>query len=223
MSQGIHRKIRPDAVWAEVRKAWEDGETARSVAARYDVGVPALWKRREAEGWKRPEPTQAPIEPAEGWDRHIQARRDAFNAQLEDARALAECLAAAMTDERLSRAPHWHIPWLYHWRATHLGPEATARDRARAMDLSPFRVTNHFAGFALTGRYGTRDLQALFAGLPEGVTELMTHPGHCTPELMNAPTRLKQSRAAELAALCDPLTRAALDENHIQLTRYQDL
>ena len=97
------------------------------------------------------------------------------------------------------------------------------RDRARAMDLSPFRVTNHFAGFALTGRYSTSDLQALFAGLPEGVTELMTHPGHCTPELMNAPTRLKQSRAAELAALCDPLTRAALDENHIQLTRYQDL
>ena len=43
MSQGIHRKIRPDAVWAEVRKAWEDGETARSVAARYDVGVHALW------------------------------------------------------------------------------------------------------------------------------------------------------------------------------------
>ena len=67
MSQGIHRKIRPDAVWAEVRKAWEDGETARSVAARYDVGVHALWKRREAEGWKRPEPTLAPIEPAEGW------------------------------------------------------------------------------------------------------------------------------------------------------------
>lgn len=135
MSQGIHRKIRPDAVWAEVRKAWEDGETARSVAARYDVGVHALWKRREAEGWKRPDPAQAgPIEPAEGWDRHIQARRDAFSAQLEEARALAECLAAAMRDERLTSAPHWHIPWLYHWRATHLGPEATARDRARARE-----------------------------------------------------------------------------------------
>lgn len=66
MSQGIHRRIRPDAVWAEVRKAWEDGETARSVAKRYDVGVHALWKRREAEGWKRPEPTLGPIEPAEG-------------------------------------------------------------------------------------------------------------------------------------------------------------
>ena len=100
---------------------------------------------------------------------------------------------------------------------------ALVRDRARAMDLSPFRVTNHFAGFALTGRYETRDLEALFGNLPDGVTELMTHPGHCTAELQNAPTRLKQSRAAELTALTDPATRAALEKNQIQLTRYRDL
>lgn len=100
---------------------------------------------------------------------------------------------------------------------------ALVRDRARAMDLSPFRVTNHFAGFALTGRYDTKDLEALFANLPDGVTELMTHPGHCTAELQEAPTRLKQSRVAELTALTDPATRAALDKNQIQLTRYRDL
>lgn len=58
------RKIRPEAVWAEARKAWEAGETARSVARRYDVGVPALWKRREAEGWKRPDPAAGPSQPA---------------------------------------------------------------------------------------------------------------------------------------------------------------
>ena len=50
---------------AQARKAWEGGETARSVARRYDVGVPALWKRREAEGWRRPDPAEGPIEPAE--------------------------------------------------------------------------------------------------------------------------------------------------------------
>ena len=92
MSQGIHRKIRSDAVWAEVRKAWEDGETARSVARRYDVGVHALWKRREAEGWARPEPKAGPVEPAEGWGAYVQTRRDAFEARLADARALAEVL-----------------------------------------------------------------------------------------------------------------------------------
>jgi predicted glycoside hydrolase/deacetylase ChbG (UPF0249 family) len=100
---------------------------------------------------------------------------------------------------------------------------ALVRNRAAAMDLSPFRVTNHFAGFALTGRYNTGDLIALFNNLPDGVTELMTHPGHCTPELQSAPTRLKQSRAAELQALNDPATRAAMQSNYITLTRYQDL
>ena len=94
---------------------------------------------------------------------------------------------------------------------------------ARRMDLSPLRFTDHFAGFALTGRYSAKDLQSLFAKLPDGVTELMTHPGRCTAELQNAPTRLKQSRAAELQTLMAPETRAALDSNHITLTRYQNI
>jgi hypothetical protein len=40
----------------------------------------------------------------------------------------------ARRDERLRRAPHWHLPGLDHWRAEHLGPEAAARDRARAIE-----------------------------------------------------------------------------------------
>ncbi|MBI2686895.1 MAG: ChbG/HpnK family deacetylase [Acidobacteria bacterium] len=97
------------------------------------------------------------------------------------------------------------------------------RRRARGMDVSPLRTTDHFAGFTLTGRYQSADLQALFDNLPEGVTELMTHPGHCTAELEKAPTRLKQSRAAELQALEAPETRAALEKNQIILTRYSEL
>lgn len=94
---------------------------------------------------------------------------------------------------------------------------------ARKMDLSPLRTTDYFAGFTLTGRYNTADLQALFAKLPDGVTELMTHPGRCTAELLNAPTRLKQSRAAELQTLMAPETRAAIENNQITLTRYRDI
>jgi predicted glycoside hydrolase/deacetylase ChbG (UPF0249 family) len=97
------------------------------------------------------------------------------------------------------------------------------RELALGMDLSPFRVTNHFAGFSLTGRYSASDLQALFAKLPDGVTELMTHPGHCTAELQAAPTRLKESRAAELHALTALETRNALATHQIHLTRYRDL
>lgn len=100
---------------------------------------------------------------------------------------------------------------------------AFVRRRARAMDLSAVRSTDYFAGFALTGRFQSADLQALFRQLPEGSTELMTHPGHCTAELRAAPTRLKESRAAELAALTAPETRAALEANQVRLTRYRDL
>lgn len=85
------------------------------------------------------------------------------------------------------------------------------------------RTTDHFAGFALTGRLQTQNLAALLDSLPNGATELMTHPGHCTAELEAAPTRLKKSRAIELEALTAPATRAAIEKNQIVLTRYRDL
>lgn len=97
------------------------------------------------------------------------------------------------------------------------------RRLAARIEPGALRTTDHFAGFALTGRFESKDLQSLFAQLPDGVTELMTHPGHCGPELEKAPTRLKQSRAAELKALTAPETRAALETNHITLTRYSEL
>jgi predicted glycoside hydrolase/deacetylase ChbG (UPF0249 family) len=85
------------------------------------------------------------------------------------------------------------------------------------------QTTDHFAGFALTGRLQTQNLAALLDSLPDGATELMTHPGRCTYELAAAPTRLKKSRAIELAALTAPATRAAIERNQIVLTRYRDL
>lgn len=97
------------------------------------------------------------------------------------------------------------------------------RRLARKIDPGALRTTDHFAGFTLTGRYNTTDLQSVFAKLPDGVTELMTHPGHCSAELQNAATRLKQSRAAELKSLTAPETRAALESNQIILTRYRDI
>ncbi|WP_395942642.1 hypothetical protein [Brevundimonas sp.] len=129
-------KIRSEETWYDIRREWERGETGASLALRYQVGLSNLWRRRAAEGWRRlqayeqdPEP-----EPVEGWVRYAARRKIEFEERLGDARDLAECLVEAMKDERLMRAPHWHIPWLYHWRAEHLGEEAAARDRARAVE-----------------------------------------------------------------------------------------
>jgi len=85
------------------------------------------------------------------------------------------------------------------------------------------RTTDHFAGFAITGRYDAARLAKLIRRLPEGVTEFMCHPGFCTAELERAHTRLKASRRRELDALTSPEVRAALQESNVVLTRYTAL
>lgn len=82
------------------------------------------------------------------------------------------------------------------------------------------RATNHFAGFQITGRFRTRELVELLAIIPEGSTELMCHPGRCSAALQAAPTRLKESRAAELAALTAPEVRVAIGRAGIELATY---
>jgi len=132
MTEIKRRQIQPQAVWDQVRKAWEDGETARVLAKRYDVGVHALWKRREAEGWKRPDPRMGPVEPAEGWDRFAQAKLDRFCAERDHVRELALDLIDAMTEGQPGGAPLWHLGFIYDWRAKNLSPEAAAGDRERS-------------------------------------------------------------------------------------------
>ncbi len=85
------------------------------------------------------------------------------------------------------------------------------------------RTTDYFAGFQITGRFTASDLVSLFAGLPEGSTEFMCHPGYLNDELHAAPTRLKQSRADELEALTAPQTREAIVRYGVRLVNYRDL
>jgi chitin disaccharide deacetylase len=82
------------------------------------------------------------------------------------------------------------------------------------------RMTDHFAGFRMTGRYGAGELADLIRRLPDGTTEFMCHPGFCTDELRAASTRLKESRQRELEALTSPEVRAAIQQWGVQLTRY---
>jgi len=85
------------------------------------------------------------------------------------------------------------------------------------------RVTDHFAGFQITGRFHAADVVRLIRSLPPGITEFMCHPGYCTEELRAARTRLKESREEELRALVAPETKAALTAGHVRLSRYRDL
>lgn len=85
------------------------------------------------------------------------------------------------------------------------------------------RMTDHFAGFQLTGRYLAEDVLHLLRHLPPGTTEFMTHPGFCTAELRAATTRLKESREAELRALTDGRVVQALRDEGIRLSPYSGL
>jgi predicted glycoside hydrolase/deacetylase ChbG (UPF0249 family) len=85
------------------------------------------------------------------------------------------------------------------------------------------RLTDHFAGFQITGRFRTAELVRVLDALPEGSTELMCHPGYCGGELRGAPTRLKESRERELEALTATETWAALERNGIELVGYEGL
>ncbi len=90
-----------------------------------------------------------------------------------------------------------------------------------AAALAGLRMTDHFAGFRLTGILDTANMIGTLERLPPGLTEFMCHPGICGPELMGAATRLKASRAAELAALTSAEVRRAIERRGIELTNYR--
>jgi len=85
------------------------------------------------------------------------------------------------------------------------------------------RMTDHFAGFRITGQYDGEELAALIRNLPEGSTEFMCHPGYCTDELRGTRTRLKESRERELLALQSPVVREALSVAQVRLVSYREI
>jgi transposase-like protein len=138
MSRWAHPKIRSEDTWAEVRRAWEGGETAASVAERYDVGLDNVWRRRAKERWRRGPGMRGDCDPSpippEGWDRYADRKLEAFTAERDGARELALDLMRIMTGGPLESAPMWHMTFLYRWRADHLGAEVEALDRERGKD-----------------------------------------------------------------------------------------
>jgi len=93
----------------------------------------------------------------------------------------------------------------------------------RVLSAHGCRTTDHFAGFQITGNFDAAELAGLIRLLPDGVTELMCHPGYSTEELLAEKTRLKESRQKELEALLAPEVRQALKEADCRLVSYRDL
>lgn len=88
---------------------------------------------------------------------------------------------------------------------------------------SACRTTDYFAGFAATGSLTGSWLASLLAALPEGLGEFVCHPGVCGRELKAADTRLKESREAELEALCSPAVKRAVAEHSVRIVPFREL
>jgi chitin disaccharide deacetylase len=105
-------------------------------------------------------------------------------------------------------AKEFDIPWVRQ----RLGIKVT---------LAGLRTTDHFVGFGVTGRLDEAAMIDMLEKLSDGLTEFMCHPGKCGPELQGAATRLKESRAVELAALTSPEVRRVIERRGIRLTDYR--
>jgi predicted glycoside hydrolase/deacetylase ChbG (UPF0249 family) len=93
----------------------------------------------------------------------------------------------------------------------------------RQLAAHGLRAPDFFTGFALTGRLTRPALEATFVALPEGVTELMCHPGYCDAELDSSPTCLRSEREVEFEAVADGAWHTWLSERGIVLTSFGQL
>jgi len=93
-----------------------------------------------------------------------------------------------------------------------------ARDRAllHAHGLPP---APRFLGRVLTGLFTPASFHALLRSVPEGTSELMTHPGYPDAALDQVRTRLRRQRTNEVALLTDPSTLELVNGAGLSLVR----
>ena len=83
------------------------------------------------------------------------------------------------------------------------------------------RFADNFRGFAMSGSASMRNLRHTLARLPEGITELMTHPG--SPAATGDAFEMDPQRVTELRMLTNPETVALLKEREVTLCSYADV
>ena len=73
-----------------------------------------------------------------------------------------------------------------------------------------------------TGALDDRLLRMMVENIPDGVWELVCHPGYNDADLRGIRTRLRESREQELRILTSPATRELLAANGVEVVSYRD-
>lgn len=74
-----------------------------------------------------------------------------------------------------------------------------------------------------TGSLNERLLRLMVENLPDGIWELVCHPGYNDADLRGVHTRLRESRELELGILTSPSTRDLLAANGIEIISFREL
>jgi len=80
-----------------------------------------------------------------------------------------------------------------------------------------------FFGLAVTGSVTSAAIEETLRIMPDGISEIMLHPGYNDADLAIAGTRLKSERERELAALLDPQCRHAMDFENVRRVTFREL
>jgi chitin disaccharide deacetylase len=100
------------------------------------------------------------------------------------------------------------------------GLKLLARDAREQAERAGISTADYFCGIAQTGEMTKEGVARLLRNLPDGTTELMSHPGYADQDLQNSPTRLQASRQTELKILTDVEIRNLVASQGIRLIDY---
>ncbi len=100
------------------------------------------------------------------------------------------------------------------------GLKLLARDAREQAERAGISTADYFCGIAQTGEMTKDGVARLLRNLPDGTTELMSHPGYVDEALQNSPTRLQASRQTELEILTDVEIRNIVASQGIRLIDY---
>jgi hopanoid biosynthesis associated protein HpnK len=103
------------------------------------------------------------------------------------------------------------------------GLKLLARDAHKLADNAGIESADYFCGISQTGVMTHFGVLNLLENLPEGTTELMCHPGYFDKDLAQSPTRLQDSRLAELEILTDTAVRKSVASHGIRLINYSQI
>ncbi len=100
-----------------------------------------------------------------------------------------------------------------------------SRRFAKTASAHGLRFTDSFFGIAFTGRMTADLMRRLFAVLPHGTTEVMTHPAAKAgaADIAGQRSWLDRQRVAEYCALLDTAARDALAAEGVSLITYREI